>query len=1145
MAFTPEQMERFITDLEETKLEVTNLRAGVNADKRLLVIGLGGTGTDALLRIKNMMLKRFNTQEGKDGKAILPSNISLLAVDTDAGVNVKSVGGTRFDSHTEVALLSDPAIGAKIKARHAWPDHIKTWLNPAIQPPSSIGTGAAGVRQLGRLLLFNDISSVVSRMENKLRSLLANAPRRIPVHVVVVSGISGGTGSGTFIDTGYLVRAVMDKILPSIDRVNITAYLFLPDVNISNPDLPASCQDYIKSNGVAALKELDYLMNINNRTAMNDNKKEGRFRQIYDNTGAKFGIDTDKPPFDSVYLLSSCQRGGTMFTNGYEYALNVASESVVNFMAQDLVEDTGGMDLASFDVNGVSMADGASGVMPLDNKPVTGNYIYKVVGAASAELPIEDIANYVTYRFFQKIYHLMDFKPSQNDINNFAISVKMSPNELFKNIKLQLNSRVKMPGGNVDHKTLSNPVARGNFENALNNYRNAALSTVNDVMKLIDAQLQKDILENINLIFKDKTKGPFYANVIIIGHSQNNQRIKGLKELVTESVNQVASMGSAANTRAEEKRNIAYSEYDRGNSALLFKEGHYETYKNNLMSHCTDFVDAIIYDKIRSYYVNELTKYLSDINTGIFDVYVTILNKLSSIFNKTGELIVEGRTEVVQSGRVFSWNIIETPKILPMLDKMISNYEMDNILDKFLSRMVERSHFWITLNSNSIMDEIERFIQIEFTDIVGASMDKILSSNNLDTYIMNVANELHNQSEPTFPIDTVVMQQKKEIDYNSISIPHNCEPVRNIIGKYVGDADVQYKINLSRLTNRLFWFRASLGIPMYAYQFLKSYEPEYETALNGNMVGRHLYEVGFDWKYLPSLIPEAIWGHYTNSRVKRLNDERRSIFREAKKFGIIAVDPAHNYYCCLITDDNELTAGIDAILRKYNANMNSIKEIEIENISPCLFELNQLKGSKIKSIDKYYIYDSQGDTPELAEYKAEEHFLLMPEMISIAEKELNKFRQIDKVISSLQGLLSNVDNFREALNHYIDLIVSETIKRSGVVYSYAVGDQTTEVIKANAVKYFDYELFDALKNSHKQILDVLYDQGNQEISRFESSDEGLKTMLERLKKMKSRVVTDLQKIKFDGMAKSEALEFYEMVVIFLNERISRIESFVG
>ena len=50
MAFTSEQMARFISDLGNAKLEVSNLRTGVNQEKRLLIIGLGGTGTDALLR---------------------------------------------------------------------------------------------------------------------------------------------------------------------------------------------------------------------------------------------------------------------------------------------------------------------------------------------------------------------------------------------------------------------------------------------------------------------------------------------------------------------------------------------------------------------------------------------------------------------------------------------------------------------------------------------------------------------------------------------------------------------------------------------------------------------------------------------------------------------------------------------------------------------------------------------------------------------------------------------------------------------------------------------------------------------------------------------------------------------------------------
>ena len=163
----------------------------------------------------------------------------------------------------------------------------------------------------------------------------------------------------------------------------------------------------------------------------------------------------------------------------------------------------------------------------------------------------------------------------------------------------------------------------------------------------------------------------------------------------------------------------------------MFKDGHYTDYKENLLKHCTEFLDNVIFTKIKDYYVGALSQYLSDLNTGIFDVYVAILNKLSAIFNKTGELIVEGKTEAVATGRVFSWNLVETPKILPMLDEMIDNYQMDNILDKFLNDMIDRSQNWIEGDSESVMQEIENFIQVEFTDIVGASMDTILKEYNL------------------------------------------------------------------------------------------------------------------------------------------------------------------------------------------------------------------------------------------------------------------------------------------------------------------------------------------------------------------------------------------------------------------------------
>lgn len=60
-----------------------------------------------------------------------------------------------------------------------------------------------------------------------------------------------------------------------VDKVNTLGYLFTPDVNLSNKSLSSHTRDYIMKNGYAALKELDYWMNADERNE--------RFRQQYGN----------------------------------------------------------------------------------------------------------------------------------------------------------------------------------------------------------------------------------------------------------------------------------------------------------------------------------------------------------------------------------------------------------------------------------------------------------------------------------------------------------------------------------------------------------------------------------------------------------------------------------------------------------------------------------------------------------------------------------------------------------------------------------------------------------------------------------------------------------------------------------------------
>ena len=69
-------------------------KAQLNTNTRLLAIGLGGTGTDTLLRVKDAILRRFDLSE-TDGR--IPANIAFLGIDTDNGILDSEVNSTRLD----------------------------------------------------------------------------------------------------------------------------------------------------------------------------------------------------------------------------------------------------------------------------------------------------------------------------------------------------------------------------------------------------------------------------------------------------------------------------------------------------------------------------------------------------------------------------------------------------------------------------------------------------------------------------------------------------------------------------------------------------------------------------------------------------------------------------------------------------------------------------------------------------------------------------------------------------------------------------------------------------------------------------------------------------------------------------------------
>ena len=149
-------------------------------DNPMLVIGLGGTGIDALLRLKYQINRRFNLPMDSMTKKRMekPENIEFLAFETNEQDKNKKYKGIGLDPLNELVLLSEAGIGSMLQNRSRLHPSIASWLSPEVHIADGIN-GASGVRQGGRLLLFTKINQVVDAIQKKVKELQKGTDKKI------------------------------------------------------------------------------------------------------------------------------------------------------------------------------------------------------------------------------------------------------------------------------------------------------------------------------------------------------------------------------------------------------------------------------------------------------------------------------------------------------------------------------------------------------------------------------------------------------------------------------------------------------------------------------------------------------------------------------------------------------------------------------------------------------------------------------------------------------------------------------------------------------------------------------------------------------------------------------------------------------
>lgn len=1085
-------------------------------DNPMLVIGLGGTGIDALLRLKYQVNRRFKLPVDPLSKKRKekPDNIEFIAFETNEHDRNKKYKGIGLDPVTEFVLLSNPEIGGVLQNRSILEPYITDWLSPELTITDGI-SGASGVRQAGRLLLFTKITQVVQTIEKKIKMLTEGTNKKLTVFLL--SGLSGGTGSGCFLDISYIVRGILERDFGSggVDKVNMLGYLFTPDVNLSNKSLSSHTRDYIMKNGYAALKELDYWMNADERME--------RFKQQYGNV---LNVQSPMPPFNLCHLISATNLEGKALENAYDYCMNVTAENITNFMASE--EKRSGEEFAIHDY--ISNIRTNINQMP---KAYAANYQYNVIGASSAVLPIEEMTTYLAYRLFKKMEKMFAVAPTQEDAEKFARKLGIDIDSIAK----KFESRVPepLPGyENSERLNYSNVISQQvvSIDHELEQgYLAKAREEYIKCKKQTPGEMMETFREMITRVFLHPQQGPFYASRLI--HSD-----KGfcLMKMILSYVESLKANLESFPREIEGARETAIEKLGDARSAFISKEKKKNSYIEAKINEFQLLADQEKLEQMIEFY-EELHRLLNEENNRIYSVFTEILNALNQIFDKNGDILINAEEEMDRTGnKTYYWNIVSVPDVSKVIGNILEQKDADDLIRDFTSELLKHSDQWVKEQELDIVTSISDFLSEKFGELITKSMEEFLvikygQDETLDRIVeRKIASKLDEEAIPVFHLSNNLGNMHFP-SWGFVSVPLKAPSILKGIRNYQDTAisGSRFTVKESEVKNRIFWLNTKNGIPLFVYTPLKVYEESYErTILDREGIGRHLVQTEKNnWAYLPSPIPEKSWGDtYQNARIKEYNASIRQLFDKAVRFGSIREkgqdSQTSSRYECVVTKPFELPA----------ADTSKMSPGEIKRL------LAELKGHMKDGLPQDFQRDIFGS---INEEMAKENLIRYPELIRLMQNEVRKYEAIESKIQELEQIVNAMQGEEELLTRYIEALYTGTISKKGALFVFdrdeeeEAWDPLLNLMKVN--KHVEYAVYQQFRSLDHKKMAALQRKAAKRSDQMTSAEDttGLIQRLDEIAASFQAVKSELEYDRDEYVNGEEMFEFYKKVWSKVND----------
>lgn len=1099
-------------------------------DNPMLVIGLGGTGIDALLRLKYQINRRFKLPEDpiSKKKRDKPDNVEFLAFETNEHDRHKKYRGIGLDPMTEYVLLSNPEVGGLLQNRSLLEPYIKEWLSPELLITDGIN-GASGIRQAGRLLLFTKIVPVVQAIEKKIKALSVGTNKKLIVFLL--TGLSGGTGSGCFLDIAYITRGLIERDHgdSGVDKVNMFGYLFTPDVNLSNKSISDHTREYIKKNGYAALKELDYWMNVNERNE--------RFKQQYGNI---LSVNSPVAPFNFAHLISATNLEGTLLENGYDYCMNVTAEKITTFMASE--EKQSGEEFAIQDY----MSNIHTNIAQM-TKQYAANYQYNVIGASSAVLPIEEMTTFLAYRLFKKMEKMFEASPTQEEVEKLARKLEIDPDSIHR----EFNKRVPepIPGYQNSERLSYNNVIKQQVVSIDTELEQSFLSRAREEYIKSKKQLPRQgverFTEQINRMFLSPEQGPFFASRVIFSNkgfcllNQISSYIEALKENLYRIPQDAEGARNTANQRLGDAR-----------SAFISRDKKKDAYIEAKIQEYLLYADRERMEQMIEYY-EDLYNLLNDQNTRIYQIFSEILNALNRIFEKNGDILANGDEQVDHKGnKTYFWNVVNVPDIEKLIGRIMDDKNVNDLIRDFTNELLRKTNQWTREQEIDIIGSISEFLSDHFGDLITKSMEEFLAikygqDESIEKVIERIiAKKLDTEAVPVFHLSNSAGSFHFP-ECGFVSVPADAPNIYKGVSNFkeISLGKTKFTIKESKVKNRIFWLSTKNGVPLLAYSPLKVMEESYEkTILEQEGIGRHLVQTDkVNWTYLPSPIPEKSWGDvYVNARVRKHNAEVRALFDKAVTFGCISEKAGtantSSRFECYLTKPFDIQAFVGQFQMQLDAPKPNFGELK-----RCIAALKELLQGGIERIETKDIFNS------ISEEMAKENLIRSPELMERLRKETAKYEQIRAKAAELEAVLNAHQDEEKLLDRFIEAMYTRTIVKRGAQYVYdhdadeEAWDPFVNLIKVN--KFYEYVIFEQVRGLDGKRQSLLQRKAARRSEQMTASDD-ISALVDNLKQMAEAYQEAKSSLDYDRneyVNGEDMYRFYKQVAAKVNDMLKTIK----